>query len=82
MAYFVKEMYSNRARKVDNISVWIIHNWNIHFVSFPKIYSSLRSMLGLRAIVKNMSVNTRKVDYGRSVARCSGDVMATIRVAN
>jgi len=61
MAYFVTEMYSTRARKVD-ISVWTIHRWNLRFIGFPKIYSSSRLMLGQRAIGNNVIVDTRKMD--------------------
>jgi len=34
MAYFVTEMYSTRTCKVDNISVWTIHRWNLRFIGF------------------------------------------------
>jgi len=49
MAYFVTEMYSTRAWKVDNISVWTIHRCNRRFIGFPKIYSSSVSMLGFKS---------------------------------
>jgi len=53
-AYFVTEMYSTYTRKVDSISVRTIHHWNLCFTGL-KIYSSSRSMLGLRAIGKNVN---------------------------
>jgi len=49
MAYFVTEMYSTRARKVDNIAVWTIRHWNLRFIGFPKINSNFRSMLGFES---------------------------------
>jgi len=46
MVYFKTEMYSTRARKVDNISVQTMYCWNLHFIGFPKIQLSSRSLLG------------------------------------
>ena len=34
----------------------------VHFIGFPKIQSSSRSMLDLQEICKNVTVDTRKID--------------------
>ena len=49
MVYFVTEMYLTRVWKVDNIYVRTVYHWNLCFVGFPKMYSSLRSMLGFES---------------------------------
>jgi len=49
MAYFVTEMYWICAQKVDNISIWTIHRWNLRFTGFPKMYTNSRSMLGFES---------------------------------
>jgi len=40
--FFKTEMYSTRAWKIDNISVWTIYHWKRLSIGFPKVYSSFK----------------------------------------
>jgi len=46
VTYFLTEMFSTRAWKVDSISIWTRCRRNLCFIGFLKTRSNLRSMLG------------------------------------
>ena len=61
---------------VDNISVRTIYRWHLCFIGFPKMYSSLRSMLGLDSNwQKRNTFNTRKMAVPQAPLRI---IIATI----
>jgi len=64
-------------RQVDNSSVQTIYRWNLRFIGFPKMYSSLMSMLKFDSNWQNVTLNTRKMAVLQHA--CSDDIiMVTI----
>jgi len=69
MSYFLTEMYSTRASKVDVISVWTIYHWNLSFIGFPRIQLSSRSMFGF---VRNLQkCDSQHTQNSRPAAHCN-----------